>query len=413
MAVEVLPKERTRRELRYEEGHGWTPTGGSALQQSKPFIMLVLLVLTTVLCAFVYRMLLDLETEYQLAYDSLLAAFPDATRFYSVAQSASVVELKTKYEAALRDGTFSADHVCDVNFFSNPFPQDQRGTPETLIIEFEFLLDMFSYAKIIGASFMGVMLCTKACVSYKLSTNLNRELMPVGRRSSRSGPALNLGIDLGDEGLLETAERRKTRVYLRSETLAYAIVNASLDVPVLTFVFLFYILNTSPKGLSCALCFARREVCAPAASMADLSMVFTTAIVAGVLSMAWNYVLILERWIEFVRFKKYVLNRGFSTTVHVVALFLVLAGYLFIAVTPTLLYFYRYVGPVYFDFTSAEERMYQVLAWCGVSTWGGLLTFVTLFAGIDTGEILAAPVLVFEVCEVCAETMDFCSLCCC
>eukprot|EP00514_Thraustochytrium_sp_LLF1b_P006877 CAMPEP_0184532602 /NCGR_PEP_ID=MMETSP0198_2-20121128/14258_1 /TAXON_ID=1112570 /ORGANISM="Thraustochytrium sp., Strain LLF1b" /LENGTH=437 /DNA_ID=CAMNT_0026925217 /DNA_START=66 /DNA_END=1382 /DNA_ORIENTATION=- len=299
-----------------------------------------------------------------------------------------VQTLLEDFRASIANGSLSLEDSCDVEFFADR----SLELHESLVVTFALMDSLVEVFAILGTIAVAGYLLIKTVVTFNLSTEINREDMPISRADKAP---INTNI-LGIGGQQETVNQRTTRVYLRSETMLYMLVNGLLDVPLITFVMTFFIMSNSRRGTSCAACFDRLELC-NVSTFGDLDDSLKLALVLVIISLLWNASLLAERWVEFVRFKKEILGKSDNHQRYYIFWTLGLLVYTLVIITPMLILYFLEIGPKYFDLEEEQLLAMEIAGYTGASFWGISVLFLSLSAGIDPGEIISSPFICVEV----------------
>lgn len=365
-----------------------TPSGGSTCQQSSPGVLWALFFCTAALCISVIAAVWKIRGYFS----NMNAGLKMYVEQFPLRNKTVDAELLLEYEMMLQNGTDPLQ-VCNISFFVS---QDS-GNPELLSSYFSYVNELELIFSILGAIFSVIYLVVKLSTTSVLARNVNREIFE--HRIATT----------------ETKEQRRTRVYLRAETLSYMLVQTLQDVPIASCAWLYYSLSTIPTGTKCAVCFDKGTLCM-VDSLNDLPGPFLVVLVFISVSMLWNILLLGERWVVFYHHK---LGSGSSIATAVILLTLVFA-YALILASPVL---YSYSNGFWeSDYFITVTRAFELesflssLAYLGFGIWIVLVSFFLLFAGVSAlNDVLCAPCIVFEVTEafcVCAG-FDPCGCCCC
>mmetsp|Transcript_8668 Transcript_8668/g.15203 ORF Transcript_8668/g.15203 Transcript_8668/m.15203 type:complete len:431 (+) Transcript_8668:78-1370(+) len=382
---------------------GFTPSGGSSMQQSSVTIMLTLLVLTIALMSLVSKSVFNVRDEFDATLLEL-QSFEAKVQSGDEAFLNGVQTLLEDFRASIANGSLSLEDSCDVEFFADR----SLELHESLVVTFALMDSLVEVFAILGTIAVAGYLLIKTVVTFNLSTEINREDMPISRADKAP---INTNI-LGIGGQQETVNQRTTRVYLRSETMLYMLVNGLLDVPLITFVMTFFIMSNSRRGTSCAACFDRLELC-NVSTFGDLDDSLKLALVLVIISLLWNASLLAERWVEFVRFKKEILGKSDNHQRYYIFWTLGLLVYTLVIITPMLILYFLEIGPKYFDLEEEQLLAMEIVGYTGASFWGISVLFLSLSAGIDPGEIISSPFICVEVFELGAGAICCEIPCCC
>ncbi|GBG24929.1 Hypothetical Protein FCC1311_011462 [Hondaea fermentalgiana] len=371
----------------------FTPSGGSQCQQSSKLIMWILFVCTCAVVALVTRGF----SEIMAAYDEeILATEPFVAWKDTSRNSVSDLALNATYTALIANGTDSTT-LCDVPFFLD-------GESNDLLIETldyaDYLCSVFFIAGAIAAS---IYLCTKCCVTVGLTKK------PYQNEGNKGDAPVLHEVKVG--GFLETKAERRVRIFLRGETLGYMLAQGVQDVPLFTFALTYYFLRTSTRGSKCAICVADGELCSPD-TVDELDFSVKLAMGAVVVSLFWNAILLAERWIEFVKFKKQKRHGYYNPRKYFLIALVFFIVYVITILSPMAMTIHYYLGP--FMPALPSTQLIHILGVVGLCFWGAAVIFINLVAGIDPGEILSCPVLCCEISEFVCESSSCvcCSVCC-
>jgi len=329
-ALQLNDNEVSAKSYQPPPNRGYTPTGGSTCQQSSIFIMLVLLLCTMGVVALVAKAAKELTLEYSAELANL-KDYRDRVND-PVLSGAFLAEFQI-YKDNLTANGDSTDELCDFVFLSD------TSNAETIVSKFAFLEKMNFYFFVGGACAASLYLLVKSIVLFNFTQKEVRDekefgLDADGHQQRKTIKPVISNIMIGGEP--ETRAERRTRIYLRSETLTYMLDQGLQDVPIITFALTFILLKRSPIGTRCTECFGDDVVCAEN-TVDELPFGVQFAFGAVVISLLWNASLLAERWIQIVKYRRYKKHGMYNFRRYMVLLLLFFIGYAVIIVSPTAL----------------------------------------------------------------------------
>lgn len=397
--VDEIGKSDIRFRRQSSGDYGYTPSGGSRFQQSSRLIMAVLYLCTAALVAAVCSGFGQVRDLYGEELELLKQFAPK-----SPAEVAVILELYGNASAAAVD----PEVLCDAAFFAT-------ASEDEAIVLIDTFTDMEYASRIFfatGATMAAIYLTTKFCTTFALSVTINREENKIPKLGDKAKSS-SLKPLVVINGAPETVEQRRTRIFLRSETLGYMFLQMAQDIPLVTLALVYYLLRRSRRGTKCAECFADGVVC-EVDGFADTPQSVQLAFAVVLLSLFWNASLIAERWFAFIAYKRTIKKGGYNAKKYLIVAAVSVGVYILVIMAPVLLLVYYRIGPNFFNADDGLLNFVKFVGFVGIGLWGVAILVINFLAGIDPGELLCCPLLCFEVCEIfCEPIAGSCECCCC